>query len=200
MCTVVHGGPGYLSRYSDSLQAGRSGDWIPVEARFSAPVQTGPGAHSASCTMGTGSFPGVKRPGRGVDHPPPFSAEAEGRVQLYTSIYSPSGPSGPVLGRTFTVVHGRWYSQNCIVRDTQHNLEWTDAQKILNLNPYVHSLSMLCTQQTVCSQDPVNDHWKTKADEWKYLYNFVQPGSTVCLSPPTNLPVHVCQTVRQRSQ
>ena len=30
------------------------------EARFSAPVQTGPGAHPASCTMGTGSFPGVK--------------------------------------------------------------------------------------------------------------------------------------------
>jgi hypothetical protein len=25
----------------------------------SAPVQTGPGAHPASCTMGTGSFPGV---------------------------------------------------------------------------------------------------------------------------------------------
>jgi len=29
-------------------------------ARFSVPVQTGPGAHSAYCTMGTGSFPGVK--------------------------------------------------------------------------------------------------------------------------------------------
>ena len=28
--------------------------------RFSAPVQTGPGAHPASCTMGTGSFPGIK--------------------------------------------------------------------------------------------------------------------------------------------
>jgi len=28
-------------------------------ARFSAPVQIGPGAHPASCTMGTGSFPGV---------------------------------------------------------------------------------------------------------------------------------------------
>jgi len=38
--------------------------------RFSAPVQNGPGAHPASYTMGTGSFPGVKRPGRGVDHPP----------------------------------------------------------------------------------------------------------------------------------
>jgi len=39
-----------------------------VGARFSAPVQTGPGAHPSSYTMGTGSFPGVKRPGRGVDH------------------------------------------------------------------------------------------------------------------------------------
>jgi hypothetical protein len=27
-------------------------------ARFFAPVQTGPGARPASCTMGTGSFPG----------------------------------------------------------------------------------------------------------------------------------------------
>ena len=38
--------------------------------RFSAPVQTGPEAHPASYTMGTGSFPGVKWPGRGVNHPP----------------------------------------------------------------------------------------------------------------------------------
>jgi hypothetical protein len=58
-------GVGYLSRYSDWLWAGRSGDRIPVRARFSAPLQTGPGAHPASCTMGTGSFPGVKS-GRGV--------------------------------------------------------------------------------------------------------------------------------------
>jgi len=28
------------------------------EARFSAPVQTGPGTHPATYTMGTGSFPG----------------------------------------------------------------------------------------------------------------------------------------------
>ena len=34
-------------------------------ARFSAPVQTCPAAHPASCTMATGSFPGVKS-GRGV--------------------------------------------------------------------------------------------------------------------------------------
>jgi len=31
-----------------------------VGARFSAPVQTGPGDQPASCTMGTVSFPGVK--------------------------------------------------------------------------------------------------------------------------------------------
>jgi len=36
-----------------------------VEARFSTPVQTGPGAHPASCKMGTGSFLGVKS-GQGV--------------------------------------------------------------------------------------------------------------------------------------
>ena len=39
-------------------------------ARFSAPVQTGPGAHPASCTMGTVSFPGVKRPRRDAESSP----------------------------------------------------------------------------------------------------------------------------------
>jgi hypothetical protein len=34
-------------------------------AIFSAPIQTGPGAHPASCTMGNVSFPGVKS-GQGV--------------------------------------------------------------------------------------------------------------------------------------
>ena len=39
--------------------------------------------------------PGVKRPGRGVDHPPTSSAEVKERVEPY--FYSPSGPSRPVL-------------------------------------------------------------------------------------------------------
>ena len=68
--------------YSSLLRPGRSGDRIPVGERFSAPVQTGPGAHPASYTMGTGSFQGVKRPGRGADHPPQSSAEVDGRVEL----------------------------------------------------------------------------------------------------------------------
>jgi hypothetical protein len=36
-------GPGQLSRYSDSLRAGRTGHLIPVEARFSAQFMNGPG-------------------------------------------------------------------------------------------------------------------------------------------------------------
>ena len=55
-----------------------------------------PGTHAALCTMGTGYFPGVKRPGRGVDHPPPSRAEVKERVELY--FYSPSGMSWPILG------------------------------------------------------------------------------------------------------
>ena len=49
-------------------------------ASFSAPFQTGPGDNPASCTMGTGSFLAVKRPGRGVDHPPTSSDEVKERV------------------------------------------------------------------------------------------------------------------------
>jgi hypothetical protein len=36
----------------------------------------GPGAHPASCTVGTGFFPGGKvQPGRAADHSPPSSAK-----------------------------------------------------------------------------------------------------------------------------
>ena len=49
------GGPGIESRW-----------W----ARFSAPVQTNSGTHPSCYTMDIESIPGVKLPGRGVDHPP----------------------------------------------------------------------------------------------------------------------------------
>jgi hypothetical protein len=52
------------------------------------------------------SFPGVKRPGRGVDHQPPSSADVKEGVDLY--LYSSSGPSWPVTGdlyHTFLQAH-----------------------------------------------------------------------------------------------
>jgi len=56
-------------RDSNCLRVRWSRDSIPVGARFSVPVHTGTGAQPASFTIRTGSFPGVKRPGRDVAHP-----------------------------------------------------------------------------------------------------------------------------------
>jgi hypothetical protein len=59
--------------------------------RFSAPVQTGSGAHPASYTMGSGSLPGVKRPRRGADHLPQSK-----RAPILKEEYSYT--SAPTLG------------------------------------------------------------------------------------------------------
>jgi len=74
-----------------------------VEARFPASVQTAPGAHPASYTMGTGYFPGLMRPSRGVDHPPPYSPEFKETVELY--IYPTSGPSWPVTRQNLPLLY-----------------------------------------------------------------------------------------------
>jgi len=42
------------------IATGWSRDRIPVEARFSASVQTSPEVHLAPCKMGTGSFTGAR--------------------------------------------------------------------------------------------------------------------------------------------
>jgi len=75
--------PGWLSCYSDSLRAGWSGYRVPLAARISTPFQTCPGAHPASYTVDTRSFQGLKRPGRGVDHPPASSSEVKERLDIY---------------------------------------------------------------------------------------------------------------------
>ena len=82
-------------------------------ARFSTLVQTVPGAHPASCTMGTGSFLGVEWPGRGADHPPPSRCRGHERVGLY--LYSPSGPQWPAIGRESLNRHSRLYSQKLLI-------------------------------------------------------------------------------------
>ena len=51
-------GPGSSVGIATSYELDGPGIESMWGARFFAPVQTGPGAHPASCTMGTGSFPG----------------------------------------------------------------------------------------------------------------------------------------------
>ena len=75
----------------------------PVGGRDFPHPSTRRGFHPA-----TTSFPRLKRPERGVYHPPPSSAEAEGRVELY--ICSVFGPSWPVLGWTLPDVCVLWLS------------------------------------------------------------------------------------------
>jgi hypothetical protein len=84
-------------------------DWTtgvrsPTEAEdFSSSlyIQTGFGAHPASCTMGTGgSFPrGKARPGRDADHSSPSSAEVNNEYELY--ILSPQVPPWRVAGQLY---------------------------------------------------------------------------------------------------
>jgi hypothetical protein len=88
----------------DSSVATRYGlDGLVIESRWGQDfLHPSRPAHPASSTIGTGSFPGLKRPGRGDDHPPQPSAEVKERVELY--LHSPSGPLWPVLGRTLPCV------------------------------------------------------------------------------------------------
>jgi hypothetical protein len=82
--------------HNDSLRAGRFRESNPGRARFSTPIQTSSRAHPAFYTMGKGSFPGVKPPGRGVKHPPTYSAKVKERVEL--QLHIPSLPSWQVVG------------------------------------------------------------------------------------------------------
>jgi hypothetical protein len=72
---------------SDSITTGYGLDGPGIESRwgerFSTPVQTGPGAYPASCTMDTESYPGVKS-GQGVVLTPhPFQCPGL-KTEIYT--------------------------------------------------------------------------------------------------------------------
>jgi hypothetical protein len=84
----------------DSIATRYGLDGPRIEARwgrdFPHPSRSAPEADPALYTMGTGSFSGIKRPGRGVDHPPRLAPRLK-KEYSYTST-PPSGPSWPVLG------------------------------------------------------------------------------------------------------
>ena len=92
----------------------------------SATVHGGPGAHPAFFTMSTGSFPAIKRPGRGADYTRPSSAVVRGRVKLY--LYSPTGPSRQFTGWnlpfTFTLFKSfnNTFTSYRFVRSARHDL------------------------------------------------------------------------------
>jgi len=89
---MVTCGPGSSVGIATDLRAGRS----EIESRWGrdfSPVQTGPGAHPASCKMGTGSFPGVKC-GRGVlltTHPLLVPRSWKSRVILLPTLWATPG-------------------------------------------------------------------------------------------------------------
>ena len=74
-----------------------------IESRWGrdfSPVQTGPGAHPASCTMGTGSFPGVNY-GWGVlltTHPLLVPRSWKSRAILLPTLWA---TTGPVTGKLY---------------------------------------------------------------------------------------------------
>jgi len=85
--------------YSDSLRAGLSGDLVPVADEIFRTRLIWVWGRTNSLYMATGSLSrgiGVKRPGRGVGHPPSSSAEVRVRVELYP--YFPSRISWHALG------------------------------------------------------------------------------------------------------
>jgi hypothetical protein len=74
---------------SDSQQAGRSGDRIPLEIRFSASVPTRP-----LVNLVPGFFSGVEPSGCGFVHTPTSSVEVKERVDLYRYTPLPPGLHG----------------------------------------------------------------------------------------------------------
>ena len=94
-----------------SLRVGRSGNRIPVGARFSTCIQTGPGTHPASCTMDAGSLTAT---GAWPKPPTSSSAEVKERVELY--LCSLSGPSWPVLGWALPYTRARAHMHSQTMR------------------------------------------------------------------------------------
>jgi hypothetical protein len=83
-------------------------------ARFSAPVQTGPEAHTTSCKMGTGSFPGV-RCGRGVTLTPDPLLTPSSKIEYSYTYNLPKG--------LCSLSHSETYLQNTgIVLESSWNL------------------------------------------------------------------------------
>ena len=97
---------------------------------------------------------GVKRPGRDVDHPCPFSTEVKDRGKLH--LYSPSGSSWPTLGRTLPLLQwlhpltyeserDNFISLNSPILKVQHQVNHEDHEDIHVLLSLIFILKSLQT-------------------------------------------------------
>jgi len=101
---IIYYAPEWRSRYSDSLRAGRSGDRIPVAGRdiLSRPDRL----WSPPILLYNGfrvSFPGVNRPGRGLDHPPNLASRS--KEQYSYSSTPPLGLRGLFHGELYLYLY-----------------------------------------------------------------------------------------------
>ena len=169
MVSVVLYGPG--SRNSDWLRAGRSGDRIGFGARFSTPVQTGPGAHPASCTVGTVSFQEVKS-GRDVTLTPhpilvPWSRKSRAipLLPLWAVRHVQSLSACTRLHFTFIVLyvwnHIRWWDKVCLRRHYLLSCQDRYFWKIYDLEftAFVFALIVL-SKKIVCRKK----EWRLEID------------------------------------
>ena len=86
--------------------------------RFSATIQTAPGAHPASYTMDIASFSGVKWTGFGIYHPQPSNTKVKERMEL--NLYSPSYAFMASYTVNFTLQIGYalkfYFSNKCVIK------------------------------------------------------------------------------------
>jgi hypothetical protein len=98
------------------------------------------------------SFPGIKRAGRGFNHPPPSSAEVKERVELY--LYFPAGHSSPVPGRTlpFTLSFKFWRLLCSSVlwhRAVWYRIQHECHHHLLEIRRGAPKLGMICGKRLV---------------------------------------------------
>jgi len=120
-------------------------------ARFSAPVQTAPGAHPASYAMDTGSFPGVGWPGHGIDYPTLSRSDFKERVELY--IYSLLGFHVLLKGEFYIYLYLYPFHILCQTTALQHTHTHTKKMNWRVIKFIQIGLLLSVTSQTSKSSD-----------------------------------------------